>query len=139
MTKKILKRIGITMICLLAAFFVFTEICIYRYLKEYGFGAGELFKTTLVYLHISDGFTVNDGEEETRFIGRSNGKTYYAKLIADCGYDRYGEDDGNSHFAPEGKSRDDEESFELWFFDDWCHWFRVGHLNGGHKIEDFTE
>ena len=76
----------------LVIFFIITEGCIYRYLKLYGYGIDELLGTTLVYFHLSQGFTVNSWDEHSVFIGRHD--YIYDEMFEKNGYyqvDRMGE------------------------------------------------
>ena len=73
MKSKPLKKLLMIIAVIIAAFFVLTEACIYYYLKSYGYGIKELPQTTLVYFHLSKGFSVGKGGA---FIGRHSHKFY---------------------------------------------------------------
>ncbi len=58
-----IKKIILVLFILLGVFFVGTELCIMKYLKEYGYGIKELPQTTMVYFHLSKGFTVERADD----------------------------------------------------------------------------
>ena len=123
----------------LVIFFIITEGCIYSYLKLYGYGIDELLGTTLVYFHLSQGFTVNSSDEHSVFIGRHN--YIYDEMFEENGYyqaDRMGEV-GFYNKAVEGEEKKWVQPFDFNIIStsNWCHWFRVYELRGEYKIEDF--
>lgn len=68
-----IKKIFVVLLILFVVFFIGTELCIMKYLKEYGYGIKELPQTTLVYFHMSKSFTVERVDDSnTVFIGRSD-------------------------------------------------------------------
>ena len=130
------KRILITVMILLSVYFIFVEIFIYMNLKSYGYGLKELPKTTLVYFHLSNGFTVRTEENYTVFIGRHS--YIYDDVLHEKGY-YASEQMGMDHFYRiEGKeySGDNVHEFCISDTNDWCHWFRVYHMSSKRKIED---
>lgn len=134
------KKIKITILVVLALcvyFILFTELNILTYLKRYGYGTKELPQTTLVYLHLSEGFTVdNDGEYST-FIGSHS--YIYDYVFGKKGYyeaDRAGLA-GFYDKKAGTKENDDANDFFIISTGDWCHWFRIYELSGGYTIEDF--
>lgn len=134
------KKIKISLLVLISfcvIFIVFTEINIATYLKRYGYGTKELPQATLVYFHLSEGFTVENDGEYSVFIGSHS--YIYDYVFGEKGYyeaDRM----GNAGFyskKDEKKGNDDTFDFSIISTGDWCHWFRVYELSGGYKIEDF--
>lgn len=118
-------------------FFIFTEIKIMTYLNEYGYGEDKLLQTTLVYFHLSNGFTVEENEEYSDFIGRHS--DIYEDVVAKKGYyeaDRMG---NTAFYNKKGETKTNERTFDFSIFStgDWCHWFRVYSITDGYKIEDF--
>lgn len=128
--KKILSTSMLSVAAALLIFASFTEISIYKNLKAYGYGASEVVPTTLVYLGLSDGYTVDTEDGMTQYIGRHNAE-YYDDLMSTNGYeciDRMG--------TATIYQKDDTQQLIL-ATDDRCHWFRVYKMGSGHQIEDF--
>lgn len=133
------KKIKISLLVLLALcvyFIIFTEINMLTYLKRYGYGTKELLQTTLVYLHLSEGFTVHNEGEYSVFIGRHS--YIYDNVFGREGYyeaDRM----GNAGFYNKKDNAEENRNFDFQVIStgDWCHWFRVYKLSGGYTIEDF--
>lgn len=127
------KKITASVLGVFAAILIFasfTEINIYRNLKAYGYGSSELAPATLVYLGLSDGYTVATEDGMTRYIGRHDSE-YYDTLMSSNGYeciDRMGT-------ASIYQKEDTQQLIVA--TDDWCHWFRVYKMGSGHQIEDF--
>lgn len=132
-----LKKVILTLIILFSIFFIATELFIMKYLKEYGYGIKQLPKTTLVYFHLSKGFTVSTEGKHSIFIGRDS--YIYDDFLQKKGY--YKSDQMGLVYAyrKEGKdySADNVHEFHITASNDWCHWFRVYGIGGGYKIEDF--
>jgi len=131
-----IKKIILVLFILVAVFFVGTELCIMKYLKEYGYGIKELPQTTMVYFNLSKGFTVERTDDNhSVFIGRSN--YIYDKVFDRKGYyesDRMGLD---GFYSKKGEGREDNyHDFSIVSSNDWCHWFRVYEISG-HTIEEF--
>ena len=133
MKVKRIKKPIIAIAILIAAFFILTECCIYYYLKSYGYGIKELPQTTLVYFHLSKGFSVGDSGD---FIGRHS--DIYVELFEENGYFMSEQQGLVKYFKKaENKNDDYHHDFDLFYSYDWCHWFRVYDLGGDRKIEDF--
>lgn len=133
-TGRVKKALTATAI-LIALFFVLTEACILYYLKSYGYGIKELPQTTLVYFHLSEGFSVGDSG---CFIGRHS--DIYTELIEDKGY--YCSDQMGlvKYFKmDENKNEDYHHDIVITYTDDWCPWFRVYYFDDNVRIEDFTD
>ena len=137
MKVKRIKRILIISLIVLAFLFIFVEYFIYKNLKSYGYGVKELPQTTLVYLHLSDGFTVSTEGNHSVFIG---GHSYiYDDLLLKKDYYKSDQMGLVYSYRKEGKNyqADNVHEFQIIAFNDWCHWFRVYGMSGGYKIEDF--
>ena len=136
MKAKKIRKISFVLLLLFTVFFLFSEISIYRNLKRYGYGMNELPETTLVYFHISKGFTVENDNQNSVFIGRHS--YIYEDVFDNKGYyeaDRMGLDGFY-------QKKDEENNNHVFDFcitstRDWCHWFRVYRLSDGYTIEDF--
>lgn len=131
-----IKKIFVVLLILSVVFFIGTELCIMKYLKKYGYGIKELPQTTLVYFHMSKGFTVERVDDShTFFIGRSD--YIYDKVFDKKGYfesDMMGTD---IFYSKKGEYKEDNHyDFSIYLSDDWCHWFRVYEI-GRYTIEDF--
>lgn len=131
-----IKKIFVVLLILFVVFFIGTELCIMKYLKEYGYGIKELPQTTLVYFHMSKGFTVERiDDSHTVFIGRSD--YIYDKVFDKKGYfesDMMGMD---IFYSKKGEYKEDNHyDFSIFLSDDWCHWFRIYEI-GKYTIEDF--
>ena len=136
MKAKPLKKLLIIIAAIIAVFFVSTEACIYYYLKSYSYGFKELPQTTLVYFHLSKGFSVGNGGA---FIGRHSFK-FYDELFEEKGY--YKSDQMGLvlyYKKTENKNEDYHHDFDLLCSNEWCHWFRVYELSDNMRIEDFTK
>lgn len=131
------KKIILVFLIMFALFFVYTEIMIYSYLKDYGYGFKELPQATLVYFHLSDGFTVDTTEHGSTFIGRHD--YIYDEVFLWKGYFESDQMGMVVYYAEIGKDYPEGNacSFSVFCSNDWCHWFRVYELSGGRKIEDF--
>ncbi len=137
MKSKKLKKFVLTLIVLFSLFFIATEVCIMKYLKEYGYGIKELPQTTLVYFRLSNGFTVGETDSQTIFIGRS--EYIYDKLFEKNGYyesDGMGMDLFYSKIG-EIKENNHTYDFRIYLSDDWCHWFRIYYIGKNYPIENF--
>ena len=137
MKSKKLKKFVLTLIVLFSLFFIATEVCIMKYLKEYGYGIKELPQTTLVYFRLSNGFTVGETDSQTVFIGRSD--YIYDKLFEKNGYyesDRMAMDGFYSKIG-EIKENNHTYDFRIYLSDDWCHWFRIYYIGKKYPIESF--
>lgn len=135
MTK--IKKIIIIILILFAVFFTTTELFIMKYLTKYGYGIKKLPQTTLVYFHMSNGFTVDSDEKRNVFIGRSD--YIYDKVFEKKGY--Y-EADGmglDIFYNKKGEVKENNHTFDLHLglTDDWCHWFRIYTISQSYTIEDF--
>ena len=130
------KTIIVTCLILFALFFTYTEIMIYSYLKQYGYGFKELPQATLVYFHLSDGFTVDTNEHGSTFIGRHD--YIYDEVFLWKGYFESDQMGMVVYYAEIGKDHPEGNAcgFSVFCSNDWCHWFRVYELSGGRKIED---
>lgn len=135
-TKKV-KRILIIILIVLAILFILVEFFIYKNLKSYGYGVKELPKTTLVYLHLSDGFTVDTEGNHSVFIGRHS--YIYDDLLQKKGYYKSDQMGLVYSYRKEGKNYNANNVHEFYITasNDWCHWFRLYGIGGGYKIEDF--
>lgn len=137
MKSKKLKKFVLTLIVLFSLFFIATEVCIMKYLKEYGYGIKELPQTTMVYFRLSNGFTVGETDSQTIFIGRSD--YIYDKLFEKNGYyeaDRMAMD-GFYNKIGEIKENNHTYDFLISSSDDWCHWFRIYYIGKKYPIENF--
>ncbi|MDE6672040.1 MAG: hypothetical protein K2K16_07560 [Ruminococcus sp.] len=137
MKSKKLKKFVLTLIVLFSLFFIATEVCIMKYLKEYGYGIKELPQTTMVYFRLSNGFTVGETDSQTIFIGRSD--YIYDKLFEKNGYyeaDRMAMDGFYSKIG-EIKENNHTYDFLISSSDDWCHWFRIYYIGKKYPIESF--
>lgn len=130
---KLIKKIVFSIVILILVYFIFTVISINHYLNKYGYSVRELPKTVAVYFRLSNGFTVQQTDDnKSTFIGRAN--YIYDEVLNKKGYyelERY----GNSGIYIKN------ENCKLYRLDllnssNWCHWFRIYILDGG-KIEDF--
>ena len=137
MKRKKIKIVLLALPILCVIFFLFTEMNIMKYLKEYSYGEEELLQTTLVYFHLSEGFTVGNEGEYSVFIGRHS--DIYEDVVGRKGYyeaDRMGT---TGFYNKKGEIKEEEHIFDFTITstEDWCHWFRVYKLSDGYKIEDF--
>lgn len=129
------KKIVLIILSLFVLFFVATEMCILKYLKEYGYGISKLPETTLVYFHLSNGFTVNcNNKDNSIFIGRHD--YIYDDIFSENGYSATDEIFFRKGFYYKNDNNS-SDSFWCYLTDDWCHWFRVYELSPTYKIEDF--
>ncbi|SEL50723.1 hypothetical protein SAMN02910353_02767 [Ruminococcus sp. YRD2003] len=137
MKAKRIKRILIISLTVLAFLLILVEYFIYENLKSYGYGVKELPETTLVYLHLSDGFTVSTEENHSVFIGRHS--YIYDDLLQKKGYYKSDQMGLVYSYRKEGKDykADNVHEFHITASNDWCHWFRVYDMSGGYKIEGF--
>lgn len=139
MKLSIVKKIVLVILSLFFVFFVTTELCILKYLKKYGYGIGKLPETTLVYFHLSNGFTVRcNSKDNSIFIGRHD--YIYGDIFSENGYSLYdptGESFYGKSFHYNKNDNNSSDSFCCCLTDDWCHWFRIYELSPGYKIEDF--
>ncbi|WP_028510076.1 hypothetical protein [Ruminococcus sp. NK3A76] len=134
-TGRVKKALTATAI-LIALFFVLTEACILYYLKSYGYGIKELPQTTLVYFHLSEGFSVDDSG---RFIGRHS-YSFYNELFEEKGYYKSDQMGLDLFYKKTGNKNDDHHhDFVLSCCNEWCHWFRLYDLTDDMRIEDFTD
>lgn len=134
-----LKNVFLALLVLCFVFFIFTELCILKYLREYGYGIKELPQTTLVYFRLSKGFTVgtNEVNQANIFIGRS--EYIYEDVFEKNGYyeaDRMGLD-GFYHAKDEVKENENTHGFMIYSTRDWCHWFRIYQISRDYPIENF--
>ncbi len=133
-----LKKVILTLIILFSIFFIATELCIMKYLKEYGYGIKELPQTTMVYFRLSNGFTVGQTEKGANiFIGRSD--YIYDEVFEKKGYyeaDRMGLD---GFYNKVGEIKENDYTFDFWISstNDWCHWFRIYYISKNYPIENF--
>lgn len=104
----------------------------YSNLKTYGYGVKELPQTLAVYFRLSDGFTVEEGEDGVSvFIGREN-LDFYSDLVEKYAYKEI------DRLAPDVFFENDEgKGFVIGATEDWCHWFRIYIINNDYQIEDF--
>ncbi|MBR1750452.1 MAG: hypothetical protein IJ740_06135 [Ruminococcus sp.] len=125
MKEKPLKKLLMIIAVIIAAFFIFTELCIYYYLKTYGFGIKELPQTTLVYFHLSTGFVAEENDDMKTVIGGHSIDAIEDKLEKD-GYYMY-EQMGLDQFYKKNENKDKPNHYDLWIScgNEWCHWFRV--------------
>lgn len=128
--KKILSTSMLVVAALALIFASFTEINIYRNLKTYGYGASELVPATLVYMRLSDGYTVECENGMSEYIGRHD-SDHYDTLMSSNGYDCVDRMGRVTIYQKEDRQQIIEAT------DDWCHWFRVYKMDSGHQIEDF--
>ncbi|MBR1764525.1 MAG: hypothetical protein IJ746_03940 [Ruminococcus sp.] len=135
MKMKIIKRVLIVLAVGLLAFLLLTEVCIYTYLREYGYGMKELPRTTLVYFHLNNGFTVKEKNGESTFIGRN--AIIYEDMLEDRGYKKV-DQMGIDLFYKKGDASDDGRryDFNLVIGNEGCHWFRLYYLSNGYTIEE---
>ncbi|MBR1593050.1 MAG: hypothetical protein IJ666_08620 [Ruminococcus sp.] len=137
MKSKGLKKFLSAVLIIFIFFFIISEIFIYKYLKSYGYGTKELPKTTLVYFQLSKGFTVDEEENYSVFIGRHS--YIYDDFLNKKGYYKSDQMGLVYSYREENKSysSDNIHAFSITASNDWCHWFRVYRIGGGYKIEDF--
>lgn len=131
-----LKKVIVIFFILFCMFFIATEAGIMKYLKEYGYGIKELPQTTMVYFHLSKGFTVEEIDGVSTFIGRHD--YIYDRVFEKKGYyetDRL----GSAGYYKKGEDKKGEHNFDFSIYstDNWCHWFRVYQMNKDYTIEDF--
>ncbi|MCM1314261.1 MAG: hypothetical protein NC040_02785 [Muribaculaceae bacterium] len=128
-----IKKIVLIILSLFVIFFVATEVCILKYLKEYGYGISKLPETTLVYFHLSKGVTVHcNNKDNSIFIGRHD--YIYDDIFSENGYSLYDQMGENFYYKNDNNS---SGSFCCYLTTDWCHWFRIYKLSPRYKIEDF--
>lgn len=132
--KRTKLKIFVTIIIVLFIVILIPIGGIYKYLKEYGYGAEELPQTLAVYLHLDEGFTVKKEDGVSIFIGREN-LLFYSDLVEKYGY-REIEQSGNDLFCEKSEGEEDT-GFVIGATEDWCHWFRIYVINNDYKIEDF--
>lgn len=127
------KKIWGFIIGVLAVAFVFIEGCIAKALFDNGYGLEELSGTSMVFFHISKGYTVDttDGGKMSVFIGRS--KNTYREYFADKGYKSIYEYDGVTYYGKNGK----ESDFGFKETDVSCFWFTVYEISSDYPIESF--
>lgn len=108
----------------------------YSNLKTYGYGVKELPQTLAVYFRLSDGFTVEEGEDgESVFIGNKN-PDFYSDFFSKLGYkevDRM----GKTIFCKKDDKQEESSDFVIEITDDSCNWFGIYTINNDYKIEDF--
>ncbi|MDE6780715.1 MAG: hypothetical protein K2J40_04550 [Ruminococcus sp.] len=135
MKLSIVKKIVLVILSLFVLFFAATELCILKYLKEYGYGISKLPETTLVYFHLSNGFTVHcNNKDNSIFIGRHD--YIYDDIFSENGYSMTSEVFCREAFYYKNDNNS-SDIFCCYLTDDWCHWFRIYELSPGYKIEDF--
>ncbi|MCM1506678.1 MAG: hypothetical protein NC177_06040 [Ruminococcus flavefaciens] len=128
-----IKKIIAVILSILVVFFVATEMCILKYLKEYGYGINKLPETTLVYFHLSKGVTVRcNGKDNSVVIGRHD--YIYDDVFSEKGYS-LSEQMGTVFYY---ENENNSDSFSCYLTDKWCHWFRIYELSPSYRIEDFT-
>ena len=128
--KKIVSTSLLTVAAMAIIFAIFTEINIYKNLKAYGFGASELVPATLVYMRLSDGYTVVSENGTSEYIGRHD-QGHYDTLMSSNGYECIDRMGRVTIYQKEDRQQIIEAT------DDWCHWFRVYKMDNGNQIEDF--
>jgi len=129
------KKIILVFLIMFALFFVYTEIMIYSYLKDYGYGFKELPQATLVYFHLSDGFTVDTTEHGSIFIGAHD--YIYDEVFLWGGYIKSDGMGMSTYYNRLGNENTSGSDLGVLSTNDWCHWFRVYEIHGSKKIEDF--
>lgn len=128
-----IKKFILIILSIFVLFFVATEMCILKYLKEYGYGITKLPETTLVYFHLSKGVTVyNNGKDNSVFIGRHD--YIYDDIFSENGYS-LSEQMGTVFYY---ENENNSNGFSCYLTDKWCHWFRIYELSPSYRIEDFT-
>lgn len=122
----------VAIIVILVMFIGVNAAGMYSNLKTYGYGVKELPQTLAVYFRLSDGFTVEEGEDgESLFIGREN-LDFYSDLVEKYGYKEIDRLEPDVFFE-----NDEGEGFVIGGTEDWCHWFRINTINNDYKIEYF--
>lgn len=125
------RKIIFSILSILAILIIFITVSICNIMKkldEYGLGKDKLPQTLAVYFHLSNGFTVEENDNGTLFIGRHD--YIYTDIMRKNGYVLI-EQLGNGYWY------ENEEKNNVCIVADhkWCHWFRVYGFSG--KIEDF--
>lgn len=125
------KRVlGVVLAVILMAV-LFIEGSILRELINCGYGLAELPKTTMVFLHISSGFTTDKRpeDEQIEFIGRS--RDFYDEYFEKKGYHKVYDLDGVDYY---GKGEDSDFGIKAVGKNKW---FAVYKISEDHPIEDF--
>lgn len=125
--KKLIIKVIVGILVLFALFCAYVSYDINNYLKSYGYDTSELYKTLMVYFHLSKGFTVKKvDDEKTIFIGSSN-HTIYNDIFKKNGYTC-----GKSgNMIMYEKNGDIIRMFE----EEGNHWFQIYLIEG--KIEEY--
>ena len=128
-----LKKKIIVGICallgLVVVIFFLIEISIYYYLKQYGYGFGELYEASAVYFTHSDGITIGSEDNYSVFIGAHD--YIYDDVVSTKGFELT-DQMGEGRFYNNG-----EDELCIVASASWCYWFRIYHMSDGYYIEDF--
>ncbi|MCR5736083.1 MAG: hypothetical protein K6G64_00365 [Eubacterium sp.] len=141
LVKKIMRKIMLVLeiaLVIVLAWSAYVSCASYHYLKEYGYGKGEIPKVLAVYYHLSDGFTLKSNKDgSSEFIGNAD-FSYYQDTWKPKRYqcvDREGQD----LFFETKVGTPKPKQFEISTTKKSCHWFGIYLMSNGQTIENAKE
>ena len=138
---KVVKKILVVFVIILVVslgWVGYVSSASYRYLKEYGYGTGEIPKVLAVYFHLSDGYTVKKEKDgQSLFIGNADSSYYEESWNPKCYQcvDR----EGQELFFETKVGAPKPEKFEISTTEKSCHWFGIYLMTNGQTVENAKE